>query len=75
MIAHIQSPEKEIHIMRKYDPEAQAARFARCEEALKEAGGRRVNVRLSPKAAKAVDRAMKKAKCSQTDAINSMLGG
>lgn len=60
---------------RTYNPEAQAERFARCEQALKEAGGRRINVRLSPKAAKRLDAVMRKAKVSQTEAVNSLLGG
>ncbi len=58
-----------------YNPEAQAERFARCEQALKEAGGRRINVRLSPKATKRLDALMRKAKVSQTEAVNSLLGG
>lgn len=58
-----------------YNPEDQAKRFARCEQALKEAGGRRINVRLTPKATKRLDALMRKAKVSQTEAVNSLLGG
>jgi molybdenum cofactor biosynthesis enzyme MoaA len=60
---------------RTYNPEAQAIRFARCEQTLKEAGGRRINVRLSPKAAKRLDTLMRKTKVSQTEAVNSLLEG
>ena len=76
MVAHIQSSlSQEADMPRTYDSEAQAARFAKCEQALKEAGGRRINVRLTPKAAKRLDSIMRKSKTSQTEAVNSLLGG
>lgn len=56
-----------------YNPSNQAERFARCEQALKEAGGRRINVRLQPKAAKALDRLMKRWGVDQTAAVNQAL--
>ena len=58
---------------RSYNPNGQAERFARCEQTLKEAGGRRINVRLQPRAAKSLDKVMKKNRMSQTDALNYIL--
>ena len=76
MVAHIQSSlSMEADMIRTYDSEAQAVRFARCEQALKESGGRRINVRLSPKAAKRLDALMRKNKASQTQAVNTLLEG
>ncbi len=60
---------------RTYDPAGQAVRFAKCEQALKEAGGRRINVRLQPKATKAVERAMLKNGESLAAAVNRLLVG
>lgn len=56
-----------------YRPDAQAKRYANSEQALLEAGGKRVNIRLQPKAAKALDRFMKRNNMNQTEAINYVL--
>ncbi len=58
---------------RIYKPTEQARRYVASEDALREAGGRRVNVRLQPKAAKALDAYMEKHDLDQTAAINRAL--
>ena len=56
-----------------YQPKAQAIRWANCEENLKDAGGKRVNVRLQPKANKALAKLMKRWQVDQTAAVNQAL--
>lgn len=56
-----------------YDPEGQARRWQASEQALRDAGGLRVSVRIQPAAAKALKRRMKKDKIDRTTAINAAI--
>lgn len=58
-----------------YVPEEQARRYSTSEEQLVAAGGKRVNIRLRPKAVKAMRKVMKRHDCDQTEAINKALLG
>jgi hypothetical protein len=51
----------------------QAANYAASEEALRRAGGRRINFRAQPKAARTLDAFVRKHKLEQTAAINLAL--
>ena len=75
MVARIYSAAKEAVTVPQipYSPEAQAVRFQRSEQALKEAGGKRVNVRLRPAAAKKLERLKARWKTDQTGVINRLL--
>ncbi len=56
-----------------YDPEKQLTRYARSEQALVAAGGRRITVRLQPDAARRLAELMRGNKVDQTAAINGAL--
>ena len=56
-----------------YDPEGQARRWHSSEQALRDAGGLRVSVRIQPAAAKALAKRMKKDKIDRTTAINDAI--
>lgn len=58
-----------------YNAAAQAVRFSRCEENLKDAGGKRINVRLQPKAAKALAKMMRRGNINATTAVNNAILG
>lgn len=58
---------------KQYDPEGQARRYSRSEEELRAAGGRRVNVRLQPKAAQRLDELVEKHQTDQTSIINQAI--
>lgn len=57
---------------RTYKPQDQARRFAASEQALKEQGGRRINVRLRPEAARKLGALVEKYG-DQTSAVNAAL--
>ena len=58
------------HTKKAYDRLAQAVRFARSEEILRAAGGKRINVRLQPPAVEALKSLKRRRGIDQTEAIN-----
>ena len=58
---------------RIYKPDAQAVRYKRSEEALREDGGKRLNIRLRGKAMKGLAKLMRRWKMTQTEAVNKLL--
>ncbi len=56
-----------------YDPKGQSARYQRSEEALRKAGGRRLNVRLRPEAASKLDALVERTGQDQTTIVNNLI--